>query len=62
MKNQDKEKFVNLLNKTRQTIPLLTNENYLELKTKNTINDLTNRINKLTENFPKDTLRIVKIH
>jgi len=55
LKNQDKEKFVNLLNKTRQTIPLLTNENYLETKTKTTINDLTNRIKQLTESFPKDS-------
>jgi len=55
LKNQDKEIFVNLLNKTRQTIPLLTNENYLETETKNTINELTNRINELTENFPKDS-------
>ena len=55
LKNKDKEKFVNLLNKTQKTIPLLTNEKYLELKTKNIIKNLTNRINKLTENFPKDT-------
>ena len=55
LKNQDKEKFVNLLNKTRQTIPLLTNENYLETETKNTINELTNRINQLKDNFPKDS-------
>jgi len=55
LKNQDKVIFVNLLNKTRQTIPLLTNKNYLETETKNTINELTNRINELTETFPKDS-------
>ena len=55
LKNQDKVIFVNLLNKTRQTIPLLTNKNYLETKTKNTINELTNRINELKENFSKDS-------
>jgi len=55
LNNQDKVIFVNLLNKTRQTIPLLTNNNYLETETKNTINKLTNRINELTENFPKDS-------
>ena len=55
LKNQDKVIFVNLLNKTRQTIPLLTNRNYLETETKNTINELTNRINELKENFPKDS-------
>ena len=55
LKNQDKVIFVNLLNKTRQTIPLLTNRNYLETETKNTINELTNRINELTDNFSKDS-------
>ena len=55
LKKQDKVIFVNLLNKTRQTIPLLTNKNYLETETKNTINELTNRINELTEKFPKDS-------
>ena len=55
LKNQDKVIFVNLLNKTRQTIPLLTNNNYLETETKNTINELTNRINELNENFSKDS-------
>ncbi len=55
LKKQDKVIFVNLLNKTRKTIPLLTNNNYLETETKNTINELTNRINELTEKFPKDS-------
>ena len=55
LKNDDKEKFTNLLNKTRQTIPLLTNEKYLETEIKIKINNLTNRINKLAEDFPKDT-------
>jgi len=55
LKDQDKKLFINLLNKTRLTIPLLTNENYLETETKNTINELTNRINELKENFPKDS-------
>ena len=55
LNNQDKVIFVNLLNKTRQTIPLLTNKNYLETETKNTINELTNRINELKDNFSKDS-------
>ena len=55
LKNQDKEKFVNLLNKTRQTIPLLTDEKYLETKTINIINELTIRLNELTKDFPKDS-------
>jgi len=55
LKNQDKEKFVSLLNKTRQTIPLLTNEKYFETKTKTTINELTNRIKQLTEDYSKES-------
>ncbi|HJP08338.1 MAG TPA: ABC transporter permease subunit, partial [Arenicellales bacterium] len=55
LNNQDKVFFVNLLNKTRQTIPLLTDKKYLETETKNTINELTNRINQLKDNFPKDS-------
>ena len=55
LKNQDKVIFVNLLNKTRQTIPLLTNRSYLETETTNTINELTNRINELKDNFSKDS-------
>ncbi len=52
---RDKERFIRLLNSTQQTIPLLTDEKYLQLETKNIISDLTNRIKRLTENFPKDT-------
>ncbi|MDP6552746.1 MAG: ABC transporter permease subunit [Arenicellales bacterium] len=55
LKNQDKVIFVNLLNKTRQTIPLLTNKNYLGAETKSKISELTNRINELNEKFPKDS-------
>ena len=53
LKNQDKELFVKLLNKTQQTIPLLTNEKYMEPDTRNKIGELTNRIAWLTEDFPK---------
>ena len=55
LKQQDKVIFVKLLNKTRQTITLLTNKDYLQTETKNTINELTNRINVLKENFPKES-------
>jgi len=58
LKNEDKEKFVNLLIKTRKTIPLLTNEKYLESETIITIKNLTSRINKLTNEFPKETYPI----
>ena len=53
LKEQDKELFVKLLNKTKKTIPLLTDENLLEFETKNKIKELTNRISWLTEDFQK---------
>ena len=53
IKNKDKETFINLLHKTQRSIPLLTEERYLETVTKNIINDLTNRIKQLTDAFPK---------
>ncbi len=53
LKNQDKKKFVNLLNKTQQTIPLLTDEKYMQYDIKNKISELTNRIVWLTEDFQK---------
>ncbi len=53
LKNQDKKKFVNLLNKTQQTIPLLTDEKYIQSDIKNKISELTNRIVWLTEDFQK---------
>jgi len=55
LKDQDKKLFISLLNKTHLTIPLLTNEKYIETETKNTIKKLTNRIKQLTEDFPKDS-------
>ena len=54
LKNQDKEIFINILRNTKLMIPSLTNERYLEDSTKNTINELTVRLNELTENFPKE--------
>ena len=53
LKNQDKKKFINLLKKTQQTIPLLTDEKFLESETKSKIAELTNRITWLTEDFVK---------
>jgi len=54
LENQDKEIFVNILRKTKLMIPSLTDERYLEENTKNIINELTIRLNQLTEDFPKD--------
>jgi len=53
LKKQDKELFIKLLKKTQLTIPLLTNENFMETETKNKIGKLTNRIVWLTEDFQK---------
>ena len=44
-----------MLEKTKLILPALTNPKYLEEKNKVIISDLTNRINVLTEEFPKDT-------
>ncbi len=53
LKDKDKELFVKLLNKTKKTIPLLTDEKFLETETKIKIKDLTTRIAWLTEDFQK---------
>ena len=55
LKNQDKEIFINILRDTKLMIPSLTDEKYLEDNIKNIINELTIRLNQLTENFPKDS-------
>ncbi len=55
LKDQDKNIFVNILRDTKLMIPSLTDERYLEDDTKNIINELTIRLNHLTENFPKDS-------
>jgi len=51
LRNQDKNKLLSLIAKTKKTIPLLTNEKFLENKTKIKIHELTNRIVWLTEDF-----------
>ena len=50
---QNRDKLLKLLAKTKNTIPLLTNENLLETKTKIEIKEITSQINKLTKNFKK---------
>ncbi len=55
LKDQDKKIFINILRSTKLMIPSLTDERYLEDDTKNIINELTIRLNKLTEDFPKDS-------
>ena len=53
IRNQDKDKLLDFIKKTKRTIPLLTNEILLENKTKIKLNELTNRIIGLTEDFQK---------
>ena len=51
--DQHKIILINFINKTNQLIPLLTNVDLLENDTKQKIDDITGRINLLTENFQK---------
>ena len=51
--SQQKIILIGFVNKTNQLIPLLTNEDLLEIETKQKISDITGRINLLTENFQK---------
>ena len=51
--DQDKNILLNLIEKTKKTIPLLTNENLLNNETKVKISELTNKINQLSKEFQK---------
>ena len=53
LNSQQKIILANFINKTNQLIPLLTNEDLLEIDTRRKIDDITGRINLLTENFQK---------
>ena len=53
LNNEQKTILVSFINKTNQLIPLLTNEDLLENETKQKIDDITGKINLLTENFQK---------
>ena len=55
IRDQDKDKLLNLIEKTKKTIPLLTNKKYLEPEVRNKIGELANRILWLTEDFPKNS-------
>ncbi len=50
---QQKTDLTEFINKTIQLIPLLTNEDLIENETKFKIDDITGKINLLTENFRK---------
>ena len=53
LNNQQKTILVDFVNRTNQLIPLLTNEDLLENETKQEIDNITGKINLLTENFQK---------
>jgi taurine transport system permease protein len=53
LRAKDTNKLLALIENTKNTIPLLTNKNLLENKTKIKINELTNKIIWLTEDFQK---------
>jgi len=55
LRDQDKNKLLNLIVKTKNTIPLLTNEKLLENENKIKIKELTNKITQLTKEFQKTT-------
>jgi len=60
IRNQDKDKLLDFIKKTKRTIPLLTNEILLENKTKIKLNEITNRIIGLTEDFQKKNYPPIK--
>ena len=53
LNNQQKIILVDFANRTNRLIPLLTSEDLLENETKQEINNITGKINLLTENFQK---------
>jgi taurine transport system permease protein len=53
VEDQNKNKLINFVVQTKNTIPLLTNENLLENETKEQINSITKKINNLSNNFVK---------
>ena len=53
LNSQQKTILIGYISKTNQLIPLLTNEDLLENETKQKIDDITGKINLLTENFKK---------
>jgi len=53
VENQNKKKLLDFVVQTKNTIPLLTDENLLENQTKEQINLITKKINNLANNFIK---------
>ena len=53
LKNQDKNTLISFIDKTKKTIPLLTDENLLENETKEKLDIITDKIFTLSENFSR---------
>ena len=53
VEDQNKNKLLDFVVQTKNTIPLLTDENLLENQTKEQINSITKKINNLANNFIK---------
>ena len=53
VENENKNKLLDFVIQTKNTIPLLTNENLLENETKEQINSITKKINNLANDFVK---------
>ncbi|MBD1172742.1 ABC transporter permease subunit [Pelagibacterales bacterium SAG-MED05] len=53
VEDQNKNKLLDFVSQTKNTIPLLTDENLLENQTKEQINSITKKINNLSNNFIK---------
>ena len=53
IKNQDKSKLLNFVTQTKNTIPLLTNEQLLSNDTREQIKSINEKIKNLTENFKR---------
>ena len=53
LNTQQKTVLVGFINKTSRLIPLLTNEDLMEMDTKEKLDKITGKINLLTENFQK---------
>jgi taurine transport system permease protein len=53
VENENKKKLLDFVFQTKNTIPLLTNENLLENETKEQINLITKKINNLANDFVK---------
>ncbi len=53
LNSQQRTILISYISKTNQLIPLLTNEDLLEIETQQKIDDITGKINLLTENFQK---------